>query len=413
MNQFDKVLVNILSNAFKFTPPDGEITVRLQTGDGFYEIIVSDTGPGIEEDKIEKIFECFYQINTGVANTASGTGVGLHLARSLVELQHGTLVARNRTDGSGSEFIIRLPLGNTHLNASEMERKELLIAARKPESILPEQTESQIENTGQTKAKRPKTKYRVLIADDEEEIRLYLKKELSGIYHVSEAANGKEALNKIMKDKPDLIISDIMMPVMDGIALTKKIKSNINVNQIPIILLSAKAGDNDKAEGFDMGADAYISKPFNMDLLKKIVGNIFENRERLKQRAVDSEENKALIKPIVLKPADQLLYEKIIKKINENIANPELNVEFLAGSVGMSRVHLHRKLKELTNQSAHDFIRSIRLNQAAQLLSNPKLGVSDVAYALGFVNLSHFSNAFREFHGVSPKEYRENAGNMF
>ncbi|KAA6331013.1 hypothetical protein EZS27_020349, partial [termite gut metagenome] len=218
-------------------------------------------------------------------------------------------------------------------------------------------------------------------------------------------ANGKEALDFILKEKPNLVISDVMMPEMDGITLTKKMKANININFIPIILLTAKSSEEDKAEGFDIGADAYVEKPFNMELLKKLIANILENRERLEHQTIHSETNNALIKTLILRPFDQKLYENIINIINENISNSNLNAEFLAERVGMSRVHIHRKLKELTNQSARDFIRSIRLKQAANLLSNPELTISEIAYAIGYNNLSHFSNTFREFYGMSPSEY--------
>lgn len=414
LDNFDKVLVNILSNAFKFTPENGEISISLCTGHNdkaeemlrdYFEITVKDTGIGIEEDKIEQIFERFYQINNNDPSPNFGTGVGLHLARSLVELQHGILFARNRTDRSGSEFVIRMPLGHEHLSDAE---KGISIVqqskATKNEAIIEAIRKAETETESKIKSK---TKYRILVVDDEEEIRHYLKAELSDIYRISEAPNGKEALDHVLREKPDLIISDVMMPEMDGTTLIKKIKSNINVNHIPIILLTAKATQEDKAEAFETGADAYVSKPFNIDLLKKRIAGMLENRERLKQKASDLEENKALIEQIVLRPSDQILYEKIMKIINENISNSDLNVEFLAREVGMSRVHMHRKLKELTNQSARDFIRSIRLNQAGELLSNQKLSVSEVAYALGYNNLSHFSSSFRDFFGMSPKEYAE------
>lgn len=410
---FDKVLVNILSNAFKFTPENGEITVILNTGhddkaegalSDYYEIIVTDTGDGIEEGKIEQIFERFYQINNNL-NVNFGTGIGLHLARSLVELQHGILFARNKADKQGSEFVIRMPLGNSHISDVDKEADvELTVKTPTKESIV--NTFPEVEQEQDTKPKS-KTKYRILIVDDEEEIRQYIKSELSDMYRITEITNGKEALDYILKEKPDLVISDVMMPEMDGTTLTRKIKSNINVNHIPIILLTAKASQEDKAEAFETGADAYVPKPFNIDLLRKRIANILENRERLKHRIVDKEENETLIKPVVLRSSDQILYEKIIKIINENIADPDLNVEFLANGVGMSRVHMHRKLKELTNQSARDFIKSIRLKQAGELLAGQKLTVSEVAYALGFNNLSHFSNSFRGFHGMSPKEYAE------
>ncbi|HEY5536065.1 MAG TPA: response regulator, partial [Ignavibacteria bacterium] len=370
----------------------------------YFELIISDTGIGIEADKIEKIFERFYQIDNDQTNSNFGTGIGLHLSRSLVELLHGTLQARNRNDRIGSEFIVRLPLGSNHLTPSEIEHAESMVP-----SVLPISNntvwEENIEEDDGSKKIKPKTKYRILVVDDEEDIRHYIRKELSPIYRISECSNGKEALDYILKEKPDLVISDVMMPEMDGFTLCKKLKSNININHIPIILLTAKSTDEEKAEGFDIGADAYIVKPFNVELLRKRIANIIDNRERLEMKPSDSEENQLLIKPVVLRSFDQILLEKIMKIINENIADSDLNVEMLASGVGMSRVHMHRKLKELTNQSARDLIKSIRLKQAADLLQGQKLTISEVGYALGFSNLSHFSNTFKEFYGVSPKEF--------
>ena len=416
-NNFDKVLLNILSNAFKFTPDNGKIMVALRTGvdeneegplRNYFEIVVSDTGIGIEENKIEKIFERFYQIDNDQTKSNFGTGIGLHLAQSLVTLQHGVLSARNKIDGQGSEFIIRLPMGGAHLSEMELATNtpsQPMTAINLTPQNMP--TYDELINNVDSSKIRPKTNYRVLIVEDEDEIRQYIRQELSDTYKIFECANGKDALDFILSEKPNLVISDVMMPEMDGITLCKKLKSNININHIPIILLTAKATDEDKAESYDIGADAYISKPFNISLLKKRVANLIENRERLEVKPSDTAENKQLIKPITLRSSDQILLEKIIKIINENIADSDLNVEMLASGVGMSRVHMHRKLKELTNQSARDFIRSIRLKQAAELLSTKKIGISELAYALGFSNLSHFSNSFHEFYGMSPKEYAQ------
>jgi Signal transduction histidine kinase len=414
LNNFDKILVNLLSNAFKFTPDNGEITISLQRGVDenvsgplreYCEIVVGDTGIGIETNKIEKIFERFYQIDNDQSKVNFGTGIGLHLAKSLIELLHGQLFARNKEVGQGSEFIIRLPLGGAHLTADEIGTNGHELPAKSTHEDV--ETEPKKQSLVKEKLPKARTNYRVLVVDDEDEIRHYLSRELSVYYHVSECRNGKEALDFILKEKPHLVISDVMMPEMDGITLCKKLKSNININHIPIILLTAKTGDDHVAEGLDTGADAYVVKPFNIELLNKQVANLIENRERLELKPVDAEQNKSLIKPVVLRPHDQVLLEKIMKIINDNIANPELNVETLAVGTGMSRVHMHRKLKELTNQSARDLIRTIRLQQAGEILKSQKQSISDVAYALGFSNLSHFSNSFREFYGMSPKEYAE------
>lgn len=414
MNNFDKVLVNILSNAFKFTPENGSITIELTTGEQrevqgplsqYFQLLVSDTGVGLEEDKVEKIFERFYQIDHSQSDVNFGTGIGLHLSRNLVELMHGIIFARNRKNEPGSEFIIRMPLGGQHLNGLERESADDQPVKLQSPTAEWMQDDDQVQLQEQKGS--PKTRYRVLIVEDENDIRQYLRNELSGLYKISEAVNGKQALDMILNEKPDMVISDVMMPEMDGITLCKKLKSNININHIPVILLTARSGDEDKAEGFDIGADAYVAKPFNVELLKKRIANILENRERLGMKLAGSDDQKALIKPVVLKSSDQVLIEKVTRIINENIDNPELNVEMLADGVGMSRVHMHRKLKELTNQSARDFIRTIRLQQAANLLTSQKLSVSEVAYALGFSNLSHFSTSFREFYGMAPKEYAE------
>jgi len=414
-NNFDKVLLNILSNAFKFTPDNGEISVTLHTATdenekdelrNFLEIIVSDSGIGLEKDNIERIFERFYQIDNDQTKSSYGTGIGLHLATSLVILHHGRLFARNKEEGQGSEFIVRLPLGNAHLSKAELESKHLQSGVKPETSEQNLQILNELTNEETLKVKS-KTNYRILLVEDEDEIRHYLRTELSDLFKIFECTNGKEALEFILREKPHLVISDVMMPEMDGITLCKKIKSNVNINHIPIILLTAKSTDDEKAEGYKIGADAYIEKPFNLELLRKRVTNLIENRERLAVKLSDSDKNQLLIKPIEIRPSDDLLLEKMLKIINENIADPTLNVEMLALGVGLSRVHIHRKLKELTNQSARDFIKTIRLKKAAELFSNPKLNISEVSYALGFSNLSHFSNSFKEFHGVSPKEYQK------
>ncbi len=409
VNNFDKVLVNILSNAFKFTPDEAEITIKLSTGKNvhadndlkeYFEIVVSDNGIGIQEDKIEKIFERFYQIDSGNTSVNFGTGIGLHLSKNLIELMHGTINARNRTDSNGSEFIIRLPLGRNHLLDTEIE----LVDDKQVHIATP--VYEYISDAGETVSNvKPKTKFKILIVDDEVEIRHYLKQNLVGTYKVAESDNGKSALEMLLKEKFDLVISDVMMPVMDGITLCKRIKSNVNIKNVPVVLLTAKSSDDDKAEGYETGADAYVSKPFNIDLLKKRIAGIISNRERLDTKIAEKSDNKALIKQVELKSADQLLLEKIIKHINENIGNPDFNVQILADKVGMSRVHLHRKMKELTNQSAADYIKTIRLQQAGVLLKSKKLSVSEVCYALGFINQNHFSGLFREFYGMSPKDF--------
>ena len=418
IDNFDKVMMNVLSNAFKFTPDNGSVVVSLKSvhdskkeefhTKDYLEITISDSGLGIDENDTEKIFDRFYQSENNYTGKNAGTGIGLHLSRSIMGLLHGTITARNKKDDKGAEIIIRLPLGNEHLSSKEIEPSKVSTEAanvhKSGEQVLLLSDEPTLLNGKKIK---PKTKYRVLIVEDDDEIRNYLKNELSVYFRVEEKNNGKEAWKVIRDNHPDLVISDIMMPEMDGIALCKKIKSNADVNHIPVILLTAKSTDSDKAEGLDVGADAYIVKPFNIDLLIKQSLNLIENRNRIEIKPLDDKVIKDMLSPEPLQSADRQLLEKVVKLINENISNPNLNVEFLAENIGISRVHLYRKLKELTNQSPSDFIKTIRIKQAAELLANQKVQVSEIAYAVGFSNLSHFSNSFKEFYGISPTEYAE------
>ena len=419
MNNFDKILMNIFSNAFKYTPEQGEITVKLSTGRDatrrdplkeYFEITVTDSGIGLDREKIERIFERFYQIDNDVTKSNFGTGIGLHLSRSLVELHHGLIFAENRKDAAGSRFVIRIPLGSAHLRTDELEDVEVAATPHvvfvKPEKPDFEETFEE-EDTEEKKAGKSKNRMRILIAEDEEEILSYLKEELEREYRIVMCKNGKEAYDTILADAPDLVISDIMMPEMDGLSLCRKIKQNTNVNHVPVILLTAKSKPEDTMEGMATGADAYMVKPFNTELLKSTIANLIANRKLLKSKFSGAQQQEDKVQKLSMKSADEILMGKIMKVVNENLSNPELNVEMLAANVGLSRVHVHRKLKELTNLSARDFIKNIRLQQAAALLKEKKLTVSEVAYATGYTNLSHFSSSFKEVHGMSPKEYMQ------
>lgn len=403
LNNFDKVLMNILSNAFKYTPDGGEVQVSLSTGRDitrrdalrdYFEIVITDSGIGIDRNKIERIFERFYQIDNDVTKSNFGTGIGLHLSRSLVQLHHGIIFAENREDAPGSRFIIRIPLGSAHLRTDELETVDAdtvmfhtvdkPVLAKLEEELMMEEEEPQ---TG-TKAK---TRLRILVVEDEIEIKAYLKSELSDEYKVETCNNGKEAYDLILRDTPDLVISDVMMPEMDGLALCRKIKQNTNVNHVPIILLTAKSKPEDTLEGMETGADAYMVKPFNTELLKRTIANLIANRRLLRNKFSGAQQQEDKIEKITMKSGDEILMGKIMKVVNEHLDDPALNVEMLASEVGLSRVHVHRKLKELTNLSTRDFIKNIRLQQAATLLAQDhKLTVSEIAYATGYINLSHF-----------------------
>lgn len=418
LNNFDKVVMNLLSNAFKYTPEGGTVTITLSTGESeeykmplrkYIEIKVADTGIGLDDSQIERIFDRFYQINNDITRNQAGTGVGLHLTRSLVELHHGIIIARNRKDVQGSEFIVRIPAGGNHLMLEEMEQPTEF---ENKNQFLQKYKQSELESLeGNEKEEGKKVKAKsnlhILVVDDEKEILEYLKNELSSEYKVQTCNNGREAYEYILNNHVDLVVSDVMMPEMDGFTLCKKIKQNANINHIPVILLTAKGRAEEQLEGIGLGADSYLVKPFHIEMLQGIITNLINNRRLLKNKFSGAQEQADKVQKIQLKSSDEVLMNKIMKIINDNLSEPSLSVEMLANEVGLSRVHLHRKLKELTNLSSRDFIRNIRMQQAAKLLKEKKLSISEVAYAVGYNNLSHFSNTFKEYFGMSPKEYMQ------
>jgi signal transduction histidine kinase/DNA-binding response OmpR family regulator/ligand-binding sensor domain-containing protein len=409
---FDKVILNVLANALKFTPIGGKINVALSTfrddsavagRQEYFQVHISDTGSGIREGELEKVFECFYQARDSHHSFSSGAGIGLHLTRSIVELHHGKIWAENNQCGQGCRFIFRVPLGHAHLNVDEMRLPE---SGRKPGHAFETPT-IPVLDTPEVKVKS-KTTYRVLVVDDDPDICQYIRTEMAGDYHMATCKDGKEALSYVLQHTPDVVISDIKMPEMDGITLCQKIKQNVNINHIPVILLTAKVEEEYNLEGLGIGADGYILKPFNVEILRKTIQNVIRTREILRNKFTGSQHQKDKVQDVVLASSNEKLLTRIMDAINKNISNPELNVEMLSREVGISRVHLHRKLKELTSQSTRDLIRNIRLQQAAKLLSEKQMNVTEVAFSTGFVNIGHFSNAFKDFYGVPPSQYMEN-----
>ena len=402
-DNFDKVIVNILSNAFKFTPTGGEIRIRITHDERNAVISIYDNGEKIPEDKLDRIFERFYQSPSSMNDRNVGTGIGLDLTRSLVELHHGTITAHNNAEGEGCEFVVTIPLGNSHLKPEEM------IAPQAEEDIPP--TTSLFDevpvNDIPEEAELPKSnrQQQIVIAEDDAEIREYLINELSGDYVVTGCENGKAALTEILKNVPDLVISDIMMPEMDGNTLCGKVKGNPTTSHVPVILLTAKNRDEDQLEGLETGADAYIVKPFNMEILRRTIINLIHTHHMLRLKYGRNDQLEQKVDDVKMKSPDDKLLERIMAVINKNIGNSDLSVDAIADEVGISRVHLHRKMKELTGQTPHDFIRNIRLKQAANLLANHNMNITEVMYACGFNNAASFSTIFKKFYGMSPREY--------
>ena len=392
---FDKVISNLLSNAMKYTSDGGEITLIIGKNKESAIIKVEDTGIGLKEEKTDRLFERFYQGNNNSNIHIEGTGIGLNLCRALVKIHGGAIRAYNRTDGiKGSCFEVNIPLGKEHL---------------KPEEILQEDGTKTAESTGKrTQANR---NFNILIVDDDAEIAHYIKTELSDWYRFEHASNGKEGLKMLLTGKYDLVISDVMMPEMDGVTMLKKIKGNSNVSDIPVILLTSKSEVENRLEGLRKGADAFLAKPFNMEELHILIDNLVDNVRRIRGKYSGAQGQKAKIEQIQVKGNNDALMERVMKYMNEHLTDPDLNVEKLTEDVGISRAQLHRKLKEIAGVSAGEFIRNLRLEQAARLIEEGQINITQVAYSVGFSNQTHFSTVFKKHYGMSPSEYAETKRN--
>ena len=400
--KMDKVIFNLLSNAFKFTSPGGLITVSVKKiiedgGEGSFTISVSDSGKGMNKMHLERIFERFYQIKNKETGQVTGTGIGLHLSKELVEKHHGTISVKS-TEGLGSTFTVTMPLGNKHLSPEEIHVELPLITNYIHENQTEfSDTEPESEETSDSE------KTLILIAEDDIDILNYLEDELSEQYQIIKANNGNDAWKLAFDRIPDLIVSDIMMPGINGLELCKKVKTTIETSHIPVILLTAKTSVEHEIEGLETGADEYVHKPFHPRLLKLKVEKIIEIRESLKQHFA---KNTSFIpKEMNITSADEKFLQRAINFVKENLSDTELNIEKLGNTLNISRVHLYRKLKAITNQNPTEFIRTIRLKQAAYLLAQNKLNVSEIAYMVGFNSHQYFTNSFQKYFNMSPTEY--------
>jgi DNA-binding response OmpR family regulator/nitrogen-specific signal transduction histidine kinase len=413
---FDKVLFNILSNAFKFTPDNGYILISLKTvkndhstglkiaSDEVIELRIENSGDKIDKSETDHIFERFYQGNNN--RKIGGTGVGLHLTQKIVDLHSGHIYAKN-TD-NGVAFIVNLPLGNKHLsthNLTKSEHGNTTPPQPRQDEYLPEQTNfnEQPLPTNWTNAKGSKSKRSLVVVDDDADFGQYISMELGEKYHIEFFTRAKDAWKVISTKIPDAVITDLMMPEVDGISLCKKIRQNPETIHLPVIILTAETDEESETKCIECGADHYLTKPINLELFKITVAQAIQTRETIKNKY------KANISPdfedIIIASHDGKLMAKVLDSIRQNIENPEFNVDDLSREVGISRGHLNRKLKENLNISPSNLIRSIRLKQAAYLLINNKVNISDVAYKVGFSSHSYFSNNFKEYFGMAPTEF--------
>jgi signal transduction histidine kinase/ligand-binding sensor domain-containing protein/DNA-binding response OmpR family regulator len=403
-DKMGKIMMNLLSNAFKFTPTGGRVDIELtllpadNEQQERLEIKISDTGIGIKDEDKEHIFERFYQVQHKDYNRFGGSGVGLHLAKEFVTLHKGTIDVVDNI-GQGSVFIvtlpvIRIPNGQVY-TPQESESREIPVA-----DLTGEESEHE-EHKGD---KQPV----ILIVDDSDDFRLFMKDSLKSEYHVKEASDGAKAWEIIPALQPDIIVSDVMMPEVDGIELAKRVKSDIKTSHIPLILLTARSAEEQELEGLDSGADDYITKPFNFEILSLRIKRLLQLRQKRQERF----NGKLEISPseITITSLDEKLMQKALQYVESNISRCELSVEELSRELGMSRVHLYKKLISITGKSPIEFIRIIRLKRAAQLLRESQQNVSEIAYQVGFNSPKGFSKYFKEEFGVLPSVYQGKRG---
>lgn len=406
----DKISYNLLSNAFKFTPQGGKIKVSLRLSESDKLVLeIEDTGRGIPQPLISNIFERFYQVSDTHEQRHKGyfgSGIGLNLTKMLVELHHGQIRVESR-EGEGSLFSIEIPYRrHDYLSEEQSNIPSEYAGATSMESIHALLDDWEADQTGKEDHTSGGTsKSSLLIVEDNTDIRLMLKQELQQRFNILECANGKDGYELAITRMPDLIITDIMMPVMDGLEMTRRLRNNKNTRQIPIVMLTARTTSADSIEGVEAGADVYITKPFDLRYLMVNIVNLLHKRA-LSQIKYDTGEE-AVCSGFDVKSADDKLIERLNSIIKKHLDDSSLSIESLSTELGISRVHLHRKLKELCKLTPSIYLRNMRLEHAAYLLKTKRITIAEVAYAVGFNSHQYFSNCFKDFYGMSPLEYAE------
>ena len=406
--KISRIVFNLLSNALKYTPAGGEIFVSLKDEGANLRLDVRDTGKGISQDEADKIFERFFQAK----GAASGTGIGLALVKSFVELHHGEARVESEP-GKGSDFIVVIPreqegdsqvihndvdIVDNSVNASASTGKNVV-----DESVLQyvddgDRSRGKVQQLVNENTNRPT----VLVIDDNTDIRQYERTLLQDEYIVLEAADGKEGLAVALKEVPDLVICDVMMPVMDGLEFTKQLKTNTATSHIPVIMLTAKNLEEHRAEGYEHGADSYITKPFHSKVLLARIENLLRQRQLLKNLYQGAQEAEKEISESHLEDRDKQFLKQLQAIIQKNLSDSEFGVEDMGQQIGLSRVQLYRKVKAMTGSSVVDLLRKARLAKARRLLETRSMSVSEVAYEVGFSAPSYFTKCFKEEYGMLP-----------
>jgi signal transduction histidine kinase/DNA-binding response OmpR family regulator len=413
-DKLEKIAGNLLSNAFKFTPEGGEISFMAEYKREedfkklcYIEFAVTDNGSGIPLESLDKIFDCFYQVEESVKTENGGAGIGLSLARDMARLQHGDITV-NSMPGSGSKFIVKLPLGKDHLNESEFTFLNTVSHFFNSKDYLPEgYEESYLSRLEEDNPESSSEKPVVLIVEDNRDTRILLADNLLPEYSVREAIDGVAGLKKAREIIPDLIITDLMMPRMDGIELCSHIKADELTSHIPVIMLTARVATEDKITCLQTGADDYMPKPFHMNELKARMDNLIENRKKLRERF--SREVTLEPKDIAITSVDEKFLHRAIEVVEKHLSEENFGLQVFQEEMNMSRSTLFRKLYALTNQSPTEFIRTVRLKRASSLLKQHFGNISQVAAEVGITNPSYFTKCFRKIYGVSPVDYAKNS----
>ena len=389
----EKVLVNLLSNAFKFTPEGGSVRIELtEEGDRVF-IQVIDTGSGIQPANLPHLFDRFY-----TEDRSMGTGIGLHLVKEYIHM-HGGEIRVESEPGQRTTFTVCLRKGKAHFEDSDLMETPVSHQAYEASRLDDSETKEMLSKT---------YPYTILITEDDDEVRGFLERELSLHFKIRTVANGKDALRVLEEEEISLVVSDVMMPEMNGYELCRTIKSQLPFSHIPVILLTALTDERQRIFGITGGADDYIQKPFHTDYVKIKIIHLLQERQKLRERLLEKlRDNKLLLsEPEKVESIDDTFLRKFAEQIEAVYADPEYNVEKLSETLGLSRGHLHRKIKELTGTAPVEFLRTYRLNKATQLLRQNAYTVSEVAYRTGFSSPAYFSKCFKAVYGVTPTEYQ-------
>lgn len=408
--KMEKIVTNLLSNAFKYTPSRGIICMSVQlkeesrTSRKHLDITIRDSGTGIPENQIERIFDLYYQAQNAANLEQAGTGIGMALIKQFVELHHGEICVSSK-EGVGTTLTVQFPIGNQHLAPSEITEET---ADDYLSRYISYELESHFSDLEEDMKKidwdhSADEKPMLLVVEDNPDIRHYVSDSFKESFKVAEAADGKQGLEIAMEMTPDLIISDVMMPVMDGFAMCRQLKNDERTSHIPIILLTAYSGEEKQWEGLSCGADDYVTKPFNVNILRQKIKNIVQTRRNLIERF----SNSASLDPehIASNAADEKFMKKAFDVIEANLSNSEFSVEDFSDHFNMSRRNLLRKIKSVTGTSVNEFIKNIRLKKSLLLLHDAELNISEVAYSVGFSDPKYFSKCFKEQFGKSPSEF--------